>query len=438
VVKTRLPRAESVPRQESLLAALPTELSHSLFAKARPVSLTASQTLFVTGDEGDGCYRVEEGLLKASIAGPAGGERIMAILGPGSVVGELSMIDRGPRSASVTALRDSKLSFIGRSAFEAFGQSRPELYRHVATLLAQRLRDTDNALMTTNFFSVKAHVARALLSLAEAFGRDMGQGRIFVQQKVSQGDLAAMAGIARENVSRILHESYRRILVTEGSGGSGLSLRSDNLDSIAELYTEDDFRQLVVAIEATPTSFGSLGELEDHGERGLVRETSFGAHGAVVHRGERTFDDVRGAEMLPVLGREVVEGEQRVAILDQALDRFVVFNAPGLDEGVEGGKRILLGLGHPDFLQRPLGFRLLALRQFAGPMLIMISRSGSIARRNARSRAVVRTSSVSPPILSSLPGNTAAMAIARSPRCCARGAGQSTTSGSSVSGNVRG
>jgi len=40
--------------------------------------------------------------------------------------------------------------------------------------------------------------------------------------------------------------------------------------SIAELYTEDDFRQLVVAIEATPISFGSLGELEDHGERSLV------------------------------------------------------------------------------------------------------------------------------------------------------------------------
>src|SRR6266540_419063 len=68
--------------------------------------------------------------------------------------------------------------------------------------------------------------------------------------------------------------------------------------------------------------------------------------------------------MLPVLGREVVEGEQRVAILDQALDRLVIFDAPGLDEGVEGGKRILLGLRHPDFLQRPLGFRLLAVRQF--------------------------------------------------------------------------
>ena len=67
-----------------------------------------------------------------------------------------------------------------------------------------------------------------------------------------------------------------------------------------------------------------------------------------------------------------------------------------------------------------------------------VRRSGSIARRNARSRAVVTTSGVSPPILSSLPGNTAAMAIARSPRCCARRAGQSTTSGSSVSDNARG
>ena len=56
----------------------------------------------------------------------------------------------------------------------------------------------------------------------------------------------------------------------KGSGGSGLSLRSDNFDSVGELYPEDNFRQLVVAIEAPPTFFGSLGELEDHGERGLV------------------------------------------------------------------------------------------------------------------------------------------------------------------------
>jgi CRP/FNR family cyclic AMP-dependent transcriptional regulator len=210
--------AKSVPRSESWLAALPTEVSHHLFAKARPVSLAASRTLFVAGDDGEGCYRVEEGLLKASVSVATGGERILAILGPGSVIGELSMIDNAPRSASVTALRDSKLSFVDRAAFETFGQSTPELYRHITTLLARRLRDTNEALVATNFLSVKGRAARVLLTLAEAFGRDIGQGRILIRQKVSQSDLAAMAGIARENVSRAINDWANRSLVSRLAG----------------------------------------------------------------------------------------------------------------------------------------------------------------------------------------------------------------------------
>src|SRR2546423_8221465 len=70
-----------------------------------------------------------------------------------------------------------------------------------------------------------------------------------------------------------------------------------------------------------------------------------------------------GLVVLPVLSREVVEGKQRVAILDQALDSLVVFDAPSFDEGVERGECILLGLGHPDLLERTLGLRLLALGQ---------------------------------------------------------------------------
>src|SRR5437588_12463015 len=86
---------------------------------------------------------------------------------------------------------------------------------------------------------------------------------------------------------------------------------------------------------ATPAFLGGLGEFEDHGERGVVRETSLGAHRAVGYRRERAFDDVGCAQMLPVLGREVVEGQQRIAILAQALDRLVGFDAPGLDERAE-------------------------------------------------------------------------------------------------------
>ena len=85
-------------------------------------------------------------------------------------------------------------------------------------LLARRLRDTNNALAATSFLSVKGRVARALLSLAEAFGQDLGDGRILIRQKVTQSDLAAMAGIARENVSRILKVWSGHSLVTRLSG----------------------------------------------------------------------------------------------------------------------------------------------------------------------------------------------------------------------------
>jgi CRP/FNR family transcriptional regulator, cyclic AMP receptor protein len=203
---------------DNLFSGLPMELSGGLFAQARTVALTANEMVFLAGDAGDGCYRIEEGLLKVSVIGSGGDERILAIFGPGSLVGEMSMIDGAPRSASVCALRDSKLSFVSRAAFEAFGQSNPEVFRHVMILLAHRLRETNAALATTSFLSLKGRVARALLVLAATFGQDVGGGRILVRQKITQSDLGAMAGIARENVSRILKDWATRSLVTRVSG----------------------------------------------------------------------------------------------------------------------------------------------------------------------------------------------------------------------------
>src|ERR1700754_1383449 len=104
----------------NLLAGLPTELLTGLFAKGRFISLSSDQVLFLSGDVGDGCYRIEEGLLKVSVVAPTGNERILAILGPGAMVGELSMINGAPRSASVATIREAKLCFVSRSAFDAF------------------------------------------------------------------------------------------------------------------------------------------------------------------------------------------------------------------------------------------------------------------------------------------------------------------------------
>src|SRR5690242_15926760 len=205
-------------RRANLFSVFPDELAAKLFAHAKPVKLAADEVLFLAGDPGDGCYRLEQGLLKVSMIAPSGAERILAIVGPGGIVGELSTIDGLPRSASVAAVRDSELSFISRTAFQTFADAHPEVYKHLVTLLANRLRDTDGVVAAGSFLPLKGRVARALLDLAEAFGQDVGQGRILIRQKVSQSDVAAMAGIARENVSRILNDWIRDKLVTRLSG----------------------------------------------------------------------------------------------------------------------------------------------------------------------------------------------------------------------------
>jgi len=205
-------------RSADLLSDLPERLSANLLANAKPVKLAADEVLFLAGDPGDGCYRLEEGLLKVSMLSPTGAERILAILGPGSIVGDMAMIDGRPRSASVSALRECKLSFVSRTAFETVAAKNPEIYKHLLNVLAARLRDTDQVVAAGTFLPVKGRVARALLDLAKAFGKEVDGGRIVIRQKLSQSDVAAMAGIARENVSRILNEWMRMKLVTRLSG----------------------------------------------------------------------------------------------------------------------------------------------------------------------------------------------------------------------------
>jgi CRP-like cAMP-binding protein len=202
----------------SLLSALPEHLSASLFGNTTPVRLKADEVLFLAGDAGDGCYRVEDGLLKVTMVSRAGTERILAFLGSGAIVGELSIIDGLPRSASVVAVRPALLSFLSRAAFDEFANRHPDVYKSLVTVIAARLRETDATVAAGSFLPLRGRVACTLLELAQDFGQDVGAGRIVIRQKIGQSDLAAMAGIARENVSRILNDWKRRKLVSRLSG----------------------------------------------------------------------------------------------------------------------------------------------------------------------------------------------------------------------------
>jgi len=211
-------RKRSARNPKRLSSGLPTHLSRELFARAQVVQLPAGRVLFWEGDSGDGCYRVEDGLLKLTMVSKSGTERILAFHGPGEIVGELAIIDGLPRPMSGVAVHDAVLSFASRAAIEAFARKHPELCQSLLRLLANRMRERDKMLAAASFLMVKGRIAQTLLELAEHFGQEVAPGRIVIRQQISQYDLAAMVGTGRESVVRILSDWQRRKLVSRRSG----------------------------------------------------------------------------------------------------------------------------------------------------------------------------------------------------------------------------
>jgi CRP/FNR family cyclic AMP-dependent transcriptional regulator len=206
-----------VPYVPSVLSELPKALLTGLFEESVTCNIREGEALFRVGDTGDGCYRIETGLVKIVVASRQGEERIISLLGPNAIVGELSMIDGKPRSASVIAIADCSLSFISLARFRKYSEAHPELASYLMKTLAQRLRQADDALAAATFLSVKGRLARALLNLAEYVGENNSGGEIQLRLKIGQGDLAAMAGVARENVSRTMSDWRKRNIVTRSS-----------------------------------------------------------------------------------------------------------------------------------------------------------------------------------------------------------------------------
>jgi CRP-like cAMP-binding protein len=205
---------EASAKSSNILSALPDHLSSRLFARATTRHLGAGETLFNIGDDGNGCYRLDRGVLKVNTVSEHGEILTLAVVGSGSIVGELALIDGRPRSASIIAVKDCQLRFISRVHFEEC-MLHPDISRFLLNLLAARLREADEALAAGSFLSVKARVARVLLDLAKHLGENAANGRIMIGHKISQVDLASMAGVARENVNRILRQWERQKIVTQ-------------------------------------------------------------------------------------------------------------------------------------------------------------------------------------------------------------------------------
>jgi CRP-like cAMP-binding protein len=205
----------TVGKGTDLLTHLPEQLITQLFEGAAAGNAPIGRVLFSEGEEGDGLYLIDAGLLKIVVKSPIGEARIVSVLGPRSIVGELSLIDGLPRSASALVLKDCEFRFVSRIAFATFAAVHPEFYRELVKILSIRLREADRELAASTFLSGRGRLARAFIELAGHFGQSSSDGVATLDCEISNSDLAAMTGLANESVRYILTEWRERNLVTQ-------------------------------------------------------------------------------------------------------------------------------------------------------------------------------------------------------------------------------
>ena len=188
---------------------------------------TAGQTLFHMGDEGGSLHFIERGRVKVTIPSSSGEELILAILGPGNLLGELSLFDGKPRSATVQALEETETLCLHREDLLALMRGRFDVVEKILVVLAGRIRDTDMLLADKHFLDITARLAKKILDLGDTFGiREGGQVRIGV--KITQKDLASMIGATRESINKQL-KALRDQGLIRISGGTIEILKRERL-----------------------------------------------------------------------------------------------------------------------------------------------------------------------------------------------------------------
>jgi CRP-like cAMP-binding protein len=198
-----------VLRQAPLFSALDDEAATALRSSMDDSRLRRGEVLFREGDEGDQLYIVTEGKVKLGRTSADGRENLLAILGPGQMFGELSLFDPGPRSATVTAVTDTTFSSLSHADLLRWLDGRPAVARGLLTQLAGRLRHANDVVADLVFSDVPGRVAKALLDLAERFGRTADDG-VHVHHDLTQEELAQLVGASRETVNKALADFASR------------------------------------------------------------------------------------------------------------------------------------------------------------------------------------------------------------------------------------
>jgi CRP/FNR family transcriptional regulator, cyclic AMP receptor protein len=178
---------------------------HTLEERGRHRSYQRGQVLFFEGDPGGSVIALRNGRVKVSVQTLHGRELLLAIKGPGELLGEMSALDGRPRSATATAMEAAQGLVMSASVFQEFINEHPRIALRLLKALSAELRSADELIADRDAGDTVSRTARRLLQLALRYGEHNG-GATRVGISLSHDDLASWIGVTREATSRALSQ----------------------------------------------------------------------------------------------------------------------------------------------------------------------------------------------------------------------------------------
>jgi CRP/FNR family transcriptional regulator, cyclic AMP receptor protein len=198
-----------------LFDGLAPESVDGILAATRRARLSRGEILFHEGERGDSVYLIETGKVAVRISTPEGAHVTMALLGPGSAVGELALLgDDERRTATVQAVEPVAALRLYRRDFAELRQQHPSVTEFLVKSLAATVRRLDAQLVDAFHLPAEARIRRHLHALAGVYDK----GARVIQVDLTQEELAQLAGTTRPTVNRFLREEERRGTLQLGRG----------------------------------------------------------------------------------------------------------------------------------------------------------------------------------------------------------------------------
>lgn len=172
------------------------------------LTLTKGMRLFSRGDAGDACFLVLSGELEVVAADADGRDVWLAAVTTGALIGEIAVLDGGPRSADVTAMRRTTLFKLRRDSILETLREEPNGALAMLGVLAARLRATDARVEETALIDLPGRLARLLLQAGDA------------PVTQPQGEMARLIGASRERVNKTLSGWRERGWIEIGRTGT--------------------------------------------------------------------------------------------------------------------------------------------------------------------------------------------------------------------------